>query len=201
MLSTLTVHLAVMNRHHEEGDKEGLCLRLRKSRWSWCSRKQTRSKGGVCLRRVPQLAAYIVKLEQKLRGIIDWGDDGALYARSAWLQRVRSVRCQWRCVAHSPAGTPLRPNAKSLVTRGRRLPTEHVVAQTHSTAVTVQYPARHVIWVLSPCRPSRRQRRRSSRRWCSSSSGACAAARCRRSGGSRCAPRTAPCRCLQQQRR
>jgi len=49
---------------------------------------------------VPQLAAYILKLEQKLRGIIDWGDAGAHDARAAWLQRVRSV--QSHCLAKTP---------------------------------------------------------------------------------------------------
>ena len=42
---------------------------------------------------MPQLAAYILKLEQKLRGVIDWGDDDANDARAAWLQRVRPQQC------------------------------------------------------------------------------------------------------------
>ena len=66
---------------------------------------------GGGLRRVPQLAAYILKLEQKLRGIIDWGDDDAHDARAAWLQRVRPVPCHFgrlasACRAHHSCQTP-----------------------------------------------------------------------------------------------
>ena len=42
------------------------------------------------MRRVPQLAAYILKFEQKVRGLIDWGADDVRDAQAAWLQRVRS---------------------------------------------------------------------------------------------------------------
>lgn len=50
----------------------------------------------VC--RVPQLAAYIFKFEQKLRGLFDWGDgDGARNAQAAWLQRVRASHAATIC--------------------------------------------------------------------------------------------------------
>ena len=41
------------------------------------------------MRRVPQLAAYIIKFEQKLRCLINW-TDATDDARGAWLQQVRA---------------------------------------------------------------------------------------------------------------
>ena len=50
------------------------------------------------MRRVPQLAAYVIKFEQKLRCLIDWTDD-TQDARAAWVQRVRAHITSSLCIS------------------------------------------------------------------------------------------------------